>query len=232
MISNIKALTFDTGGTILDWHNGFKLGFENIKKKYALDFDSASFANLMREKSIKKVTSQSYEKLINFDKAHELAVEEIVKEKKLDISSEDKKSLHSTFPSKLKVWPDFLEPFNSMKRNYYCISFTLLSNRLVYMNSKSNNIYWDLVLSCESLEVYKPSVEAYTKTSKLLQFEPDECLMVACHSFDLNAAKKAGFRTAFVKRDKEWGHNTKINVDGDYDFVVDNFSQLKDFLNC
>ena len=30
-------------------------------------------------------------------------------------------------------------------------------------------------------------------------------MMVACHSFDLNAAQKAGFKTAFVKRPDEWG---------------------------
>ena len=33
-ISNIKALTFDTGGTILDWHSGFFKGFEDIRNKY------------------------------------------------------------------------------------------------------------------------------------------------------------------------------------------------------
>ena len=26
----VKALTFDTGGTILDWHTGFRNGFEKI----------------------------------------------------------------------------------------------------------------------------------------------------------------------------------------------------------
>lgn len=26
----VKALTFDTGGTILDWHSGFKTGLEAL----------------------------------------------------------------------------------------------------------------------------------------------------------------------------------------------------------
>ena len=30
-VANIKALTFDTGGTILDWHSGFSKGFEELK---------------------------------------------------------------------------------------------------------------------------------------------------------------------------------------------------------
>ena len=29
--------------------------------------------------------------------------------------------------------------------------------------------------------------------------------MVACHNFDLNAAKACGYRTAFVRRPNEWG---------------------------
>ena len=29
---NIKALTFDTGGTVLDWHYGFKKGLKKLKK--------------------------------------------------------------------------------------------------------------------------------------------------------------------------------------------------------
>ena len=30
-------------------------------------------------------------------------------------------------------------------------------------------------------------------------------MMVACHNFDLDAAKRVGFKTAFVKRPDEWG---------------------------
>ena len=36
----IKALTFDTGGTILDWHSGFSKGFEELRIKYKLNFSS------------------------------------------------------------------------------------------------------------------------------------------------------------------------------------------------
>ena len=229
--SIIKALTFDTGGTILDWHTGFSKCFEEIKNNYKLNFSSTDYANLMRRKSLEKVTNQNSKSLINFDVAHKQAVEEIIKENKLEISDDDLYNLYYLCPSQLKIWPDFLSPFNDLKKNFFCVSFTLLSNRLVYKNSKSNQISWDLILSCETLEVYKPDVEAYKKTAHLLQFKPEECMMVACHSFDLNAAQKAGFRTAFVKREREWGDETKINIAGNYDVVVDNFFQLEEFLN-
>ena len=29
-INKVKAFTFDTGGTVLDWHTGFKNGFKQL----------------------------------------------------------------------------------------------------------------------------------------------------------------------------------------------------------
>ena len=139
-ISNIKALTFDTGGRILDWHSGFFKGFEDIRNIYNFNYSSADFANLMRKKSLSTVTNQNQNSLINFDIAHKQAVEEILKENKLEILKEDLHNLYYFTPSKLKAWPDFLNPFNEIKKHFFCVSFTLLSNRLVYMNSKSNEI--------------------------------------------------------------------------------------------
>ena len=74
------------------------------------------------------------------------------------------------------------------------------------------------------------NINAYLKTAKLLQLDPKECVMVACHSFDLNAAKKAGFKTIFVKRPKEWGPGTEILVDGEYDMVIDDFNELNNII--
>ena len=118
-----------------------------------------------------------------------------------------------------------------LRKKVLCVSFTLLSNRLVFLNSKVNKINWDLILSCETLEVYKPNINAYLKTAKMLQLSPEECVMVACHSFDLNAAQKAGFNTIFVKRLNEWGPDTKISIDGNYDMVIEDFSELKEIFD-
>ena len=225
---NIKALTFDTGGTILDWHSGFRKGFDKLKNKYNFEYQSSKLANLMRKKSLALVTSQKEKELINFDKAHERAVNEINNELKLELSDDDKFYLYYTVPSKLLAWKDFKSPFLALKEKFLCVSFTLLSNRLVFKNSKFNKISWDLILSCETLEIYKPDISAYIKTSSLLQIDNTACAMVACHSFDLNAAKKAGFKTIFVKRPQEWGEGTEINIDGDYDLVVEDFNELRD----
>ena len=230
-VSKIKALTFDTGGTILDWYSGFKNGFDLVAKKNNFSLNTNNLAKEFRKMSLSTITQQNSSNLINFDQAHKKAIEQICEEQSIKIDQADLRYFYYQAPTKLKVWEDFLEPFNLLKEKFLCVSFTLLSNRLVFLNSKNNRINWDLVLSCETLEVYKPNIEAYKKTARLLQLEPSECAMVACHSFDLNAAQKAGFKTIFVKRQKEWGPDTEVSVDGDYDMVVSDFSELKKLIN-
>ncbi|MAI02592.1 MAG: hypothetical protein CBE14_000810 [Rickettsiales bacterium TMED254] len=228
--SKIKALTFDTGGTVLDWHSGFKTGFEILKKTNNSINNPSELANELRRRSLKVVTTQNNSSLINFDEAHKIAVEGMISDSKLTLNNEEIKFISFETPSLFNSWSDFIIPFNLLKASFLCVSFTLLSNRLVYLNSKRNKINWDLILSCETLEIYKPDIEAYKKTARLLQLEPSQCLMVACHSFDLNAAKSAGFKTVFVKRELEWGANTEINVDGDYDMIVSNFNELESLI--
>ena len=56
--------------------------------------------------------------------------------------------------------------------------------------------------------------------------------MVACHNFDLDAAKKVGFKTAFVKRPDEWGFAGPPDPvpNPNHDIIVDTFPQLAEKL--
>ena len=58
--------------------------------------------------------------------------------------------------------------------------------------------------------------------------------MVACHNFDLLAARQAGFRAAFVRRPDEWGAAGPPDPEpaAGHDLVVDDFGQLADRLGC
>ena len=85
-INSIKAFTFDTGGTVLDWHTGFKAGFEKLNFCDKDDISSDVMANLFRKKSLEIITSQGDEELVNFDTAHRMALEQIFYEKKISYS--------------------------------------------------------------------------------------------------------------------------------------------------
>ena len=51
---------------------------------------------------------------------------------------------------------------------------------------------WDAIISCEMLEEYKSQPSIYRRGIELLGVSPDQAMMVAAHSLDLDAAKKEG----------------------------------------
>ena len=115
-----------------------------------------------------------------------------------------------------------------------CVSFTLLSFRIVMDTSRKNGISWDAVISCEAIGKYKVLPEAYRTCAKFLQLNPGECCMVACHNFDLNAAKACGYRTAFVRRPDEWGAGGPPDPEPDprHDIVATSFPELAERLGA
>ena len=109
-----------------------------------------------------------------------------------------------------------------------------MSFKLIIDTARKNNLSWDAVFSCEGIKKYKILPEAYQTTANWLQLKPEECGMVACHNFDLDAAKKVGFKTIFVKRTNEWGHEPPPDPhpNDHHDYVVDSFSELPELLKC
>src|SRR5215510_4638358 len=52
MLANIKALTFDTGGTILDWHHGISRAFATAGAHRGLQADWPTITNEYRRRSL------------------------------------------------------------------------------------------------------------------------------------------------------------------------------------
>ena len=50
---SVKALTFDTGGTILDWHTGFRDAFAAAGRKHDIERDWAALTNEDRRRTLK-----------------------------------------------------------------------------------------------------------------------------------------------------------------------------------
>jgi len=51
-LEDVKALTFDTGGTILDWHTGFSAALAKAGAKYGLQKDWPGLANELRRRCL------------------------------------------------------------------------------------------------------------------------------------------------------------------------------------
>ena len=205
---SIKSLTFDTGGTILDWHTGLRTAFSSIGAQHGISKDWAAITNEYRRRTLRTMVNHGEHEpaTMNFDEVHRIVLDALCSEQGMDVftSSERRRIWWATMHN-LTCWPDFPEVLPRLRRQFDCVSFTLLSYRTIIDTAKRNGLSWDAVISCEGIGKYKVLPAAYLACAKYLQRDPAECLMVACHNFDLNAAKACGFKTAFVRRPDEWG---------------------------
>lgn len=205
---DIQALTFDTGGTILDWHTGIRTALAAAGTRHGLKKDWAALTNQLRRRSLKRIVNHGEHApaTMNFDDVHRETLAALIAENGLDaFTAEDRRSIWWDAIHNLACWPDFPATLPKLRERFYCVSFTLLSFRIVMDTAKRNGLSWDAVISCEAIGKYKVLPAAYETCAKYLQLDPGQCLMVACHNFDLDAAKACGFKTAFVRRPDEWG---------------------------
>ncbi len=227
----IEALTFDTGGTILDWHTGFSRALAEIGQTHGVQRDWASMANQLRRRSLERMINlgQHEPPAYNFDGAHRAVLDEILQENGLaEASDDERRAVWWDAVHRLKCWPDFAPILPRLRERYICASFTILSYRIIIDTARCNGLAWDAVISCEGIGKYKTLPQAYETAARYLQLEPAQCCMVACHNFDLDAAKRAGFRTAFVRRPNEWGPSGPPDPQPNphHDFIADDFPDL------
>ena len=229
----IKVLAFDTGGTILDWHGGLVTALAECGARYGVERDWDSFANEYRRRSLGRMLG-AVAPSFNIDDVHREVLDELLDEDRgIAFPHAERQAIAARW-HELDAWPDFVPGLVRLRQRYVCISFTILPLALVIGVSRRNTIDWDAVIACEMLRVYKPQPEAYRRTAQLLARSPGEILMVACHNFDLDAARGEGYRTAFVRRPDEWGPAGPPDPvpNPACDLVVAGFAELADALQA
>ena len=230
-LPDIRALTFDTGGTILDWHTGFSTILAQTGARHGLDRNWHDITNDLRRRSLGKMLNlgENAPPAYNFDGAHRAVLDELIAEHGLEaFSEEERHAIAYDAPHNFTCWSDFPAVLPQLRGRYMCCSFTILSFRIIMDTARKNGVSWDAVFSCEAIGKYKVLPAAYQTVARYLQLEPSEILMVACHNFDLNAAKAEGYNTAFVRRPREWGNATPPDPEPNpiHDIIVEDFPSL------
>jgi len=229
--SDVKALTFDTGGTILDWHTGFATALSDTGARHGLERNWHDITNDLRRRALGKMLNLGKDAppAYNFDGAHRSTLDELIAENDLEAFTEaERHAIAYDAAHNFECWADFPAVLPKLRERYMCASFTILSFRIIMDTARRNGLSWDAVFSCEAIGKYKVLPEAYETVAHYLQLEPSEICMVACHNFDLDAAKASGFTTAFVRRPDEWGPGQPPDPQQNprHDFIVDGFPEL------
>jgi len=222
-----RAIAFDTGGTVLDWHSSILDEVKQVDAWAALAFDRHEFVNSWRRSTMKGIVGH-VSPAFHMDDVHWKALGETIAAFRLPAPSAEVLDQLWRGWHRLRAWPDFPAALEKMRAHVPVVSFTMLPTSLVVDVSRSNGITWDAIISCQMIGVYKPNPKAYQMAAQWLSTAPENILMVACHNFDLNAAQDAGFKTAFVRRPDEWGPAGPPDPlpNRTYDHVCDNFDDL------
>lgn len=222
-----RAILFDTGGTVLDWHASL---VDELRQCSGIDttrVDPHAFVNEWRRRTMRGIVGQLRPQF-HMDDVHLSALEQTVAHFGLPaLDAEVRKHLWRGW-HRLRAWPDFPPALTRLRRELPVVSFTMLPVALVVDVSRLNALAWDAIVSCQMIGIYKPHPQAYQTALAWLGLQPAEALMVACHNFDLNAAQDAGMRTAFVRRPDEWGPEGPPDPmpNRAYDHIVDGFDEL------
>lgn len=230
-MTEIKGLVFDVFGTVVDWRSGVIRDGEELGRKKNLDVDWASFADEWRGKyqpSMEKVRNGETP-WKNLDSLHRASLEELLAEFGIKELSEAEKDHLNRAWHRLDPWPDAVEGLRRIKEEHIISPLSNGNVALLTNMAKRARLPWDLILSAESVRRYKPDTETYLLMPRLFSFEPEEVMMVAAHVDDLLKARKAGLKTAYVKRPEEFGPGGEAeSPDPSIDIVAEDLIELSE----
>jgi len=230
----IKALTFDVFGTVVDWRSTIIREGKEIGGKIGHPVDWVEFADAWRagyKPAMQKVRSGELPWL-NIDALHRLILDDLLLRFEINELSEGEKDHLNRVWHRLDPWADAREGLERLRQRYLVAPLSNGNVALLTNMAKHADLRWDCVLSAELSTHYKPDAEVYQKGAELLGLRPDEVMMVAAHNSDLQGARAAGLRTAFVYRTEEYGPEQKSDLapDPSIDLVAGDFNDLADTL--
>lgn len=233
----IKALLFDVFGTVVDWRTAIIREGEEFGRANGLTgIDWARFTDDWRalyQPSLEMVRSRKmpWQPL---DDIHRAGLNQLLSNRGITAAPEAALDHFNRAWHRLDPWPDAVSGLTRLKRKYIIATCSNGNVALMVNLAKHVGLPWDMVLGAEMARQYKPLPVVYQTSVALLRLEAADCLMVAAHNYDLEAASACGLRCAFVPRPQEFGPTDKAELSptNKWDFVANDFNDLAQQLGC
>ena len=233
----IKAVLFDTFGTIVDWRSSIaREGAAVAVQKSLTEFDSDGFARAWRagyRPGMARVTAGE-RSWVSIDVIHRERLDEILPQFGLPMLNESERDLLNRAWHRLTPWPDSVPGLKRIKSKFLISPLSNGSVVLLSTIAKRAGIPWDFIFSSDMHRAFKRNPVVYQNAIRLLGMAPNEIMMAAAHNDDLEAARKEGMRTAYINRPTEYGIDQKIDFEAssDWDIIADTVEEVADELDC
>lgn len=199
---NVKALTFDLFGTILDLAGSLTPFIARFLQNKGSAVDPARFWEQWRyrqrieqyQDNIMMLGHCGYLEAARRSFVYTLSLNGV------KASPEEVKKFMSAW-QELSPFADVLPALQRLRGKYQLV---VLSNGeahyLDYLVKNRMNYDFQAVISVEQVGAFKPHPGVYRRAAVVLGLEVGECMMVSAHPFDLVGARACGYRAAYVNR--------------------------------
>jgi 2-haloacid dehalogenase len=200
----VRALIFDVFGTLVDWRSGVARELRAHLRASAEEADA--LADAWRDE---------YQPAMEEVRAGRIAFckLDLLHRRNLDIVLDrfghdpDEPTRHELTRAwhRLDAWPEVTPALTRLRARFLLAPCSNGNISLMADLARRNGWHWDAILGAEHARDYKPKLEVYRAACDAFDCSPREVLMVAAHSSDLEAAARAGLRTAHIARPNEHG---------------------------
>jgi len=232
----IRALAFDTYGTVVDWRTSVLAELQSLAARKGLTFDRVRFLDEWKaayRPAMDKV-NRGEMPWTTVDAIYRTRLDELLLTHGITrLTSEEIDALARVW-WRLRPWPDAVAGIRRLKVRYIVTPLSNASFIGMVELARFAGLPWDCVITAENARCYKPRPEAYRTAISLLGLKPEEVLMVAAHNYDLEAARHERMATAFVPRPLEYGpgQTTDLKAASDWDIVATDLEDLAARLGC
>ena len=233
---DVDALVFDVFGTCVDWRGTIIREAERWSREHGRPVDGAGLADAWRanyDPSMEEIRA-GRRAFTLLDTLHRETLNKIAP--RFGLGGLDEATMYrlNRVWHRLDPWPDTVPGLRRLKSRFLLAPLSNGGVALLTRMAKRAGLPWDLILSGELFQGYKPEPKVYLGAARLLDLDPSRVMMVAAHNGDLAAASKLGLRTAFILRSTEYRpkQTTDLAPGGAWDVSCDSMEALADELGC
>ena len=227
---NVRALTFDVFGTVVDWRSGVALEGRRLGALHGIEADWEQVADAWRALYVPYMNRVRSGELpwTNFDRLHRMSLDQVLADMGIDGFDSVARDEFTLAWERLPAWPDASAGLATLADRFIVATLSNGNRSQQEALMRFTGLPFQRLLSAEDFQHYKPDPEVYLGAAAALGLTPGQVMMVAAHKQDLRAARAAGLRSAFVERALEKGPSGRADrlPDAESDLQASDFIDL------
>jgi 2-haloacid dehalogenase len=236
-MSEVRALLFDTFGTLVDWRAGLITQLEQWGAAHNIVADWPGLIYAWRRESVPALARvrTGQREWANLDELQRETMRQLAPQFGLPTLSNDTLDHLAKMWHELPPWPDTVEGMTKLRAKYLVAPLSNGHVALLMRLARAAGITFDAVFGADVFRQYKPDPQTYLGAATLLGCAPGEVMLVAAHPSDLAAAAACGLRTCFVSRPLEYGAGVVVEqppTEADVDLLVGDLLELAAVMEC